>query len=119
MRIETYGIKGETMKINKDLIVEIPIRFKKGLADKWSVKNIDRLWLTANCPLCEHFKKGADCGECPFSRFQPRSLDAIWGAQGCGKWILKLRKSYCAYAFTPAQLKSFLIKAKAHIRWIK
>ena len=99
------------MKVNKDLIVEIPIRFKKPLEAKWKAEK--DLGSIKSCPLCqEYYQTFNNCSKCPLVKFDQNGtrLGCLWWQQALGFYY-----AHC----TPAQLKSFLAKAKAHIRWIK
>ena len=90
--------KGRKMK-EKDLVVEIPKRFKKILEVRFDPKYAQtekgvlipewivvlQHYIPIPCPLCaEYSEKDDDCGNCPFQKFEHYPFT------GCRMWIYEI-----------------------------
>ena len=69
----------------KDLHIEIPKRFKKGLKERFTLKNAKydknrgRFFIEKGCPLCFEYRVYSGCSNCPFNQ--------KYGKFSCSDWI--------------------------------
>lgn len=125
-------------KVDKNLIVEIPKKYRVQLTSRFSPSNLRNGVIEVECPLCKDFRK--DCRVCPFGKYKNVYLvnlgytRHLTGSR-CINWISQISfGKVCIFWFYKASitvrcttikssvakkvLKEFKERALKHIVWV-
>lgn len=112
------------MKIDKNLVVEIPKKYRKQLISRFSPSNLHNGIIQVECPLCRDF----GCYECPLSKPSMRCMSWIRSINYSMRNIFTFYRPYIIITYETTKttksslakkvLKEFKERALKHIVWI-
>jgi len=125
-------------KVDKNLVIEIPKKYKKQLISRFSPSNLHDGVTKVECPLCKDFR--VSCNKCPFGKYliwymRKFKYYDVFSALGCMNWMYTInpaiknifnfaddyvrviKKYEDKTSFAKKVLKEFKEKALKHIVW--